>query len=80
MSFILDEARMSAELMISKIQGANVEKVANALETITANSKLRILLGADIDVPTLQVLLPDCEFNDPKHCTIIDNKGGKGII
>jgi hypothetical protein len=75
---IFDEARMSAELMAADIQTYNQRNVAESISGIISRCKIAIFLGADIDVPSMQALLPDCDFNNPQACTIIDNTGGKG--
>lgn len=81
---IMDEARMTMEFFTSDIGQKHARDSIRALQKQLQKSKLKIIMGADLDIATLCVLLPDLDLNNnSKEILCIDNKGvegGKGGI
>lgn len=79
---VIDEALQVADLMVSKLvrdsAHTTLHRVATSFNGIMSRANIHLLLGADMDCPSAQALLPNVDFTDPSQCTIIINTGGKG--
>lgn len=72
---------MSAKFLLSDLMIDQLGRNAGAFHKFTSESVVTVVMGADLDVPTMQVLAPGVtDFTDPTRCTIVVNTGGKGAL
>ncbi|KAI8891878.1 hypothetical protein BC833DRAFT_570659, partial [Globomyces pollinis-pini] len=74
------EAHATANHIISDIAKQYIADIVHSYSETTSNSRVNILLAADLDIHSLKVLLPDTDLNDPSQTFILKNIGGNGGI
>jgi hypothetical protein len=72
---LLDEVRLNAEHCVSTLMNTNGNSLMETVEVyekIIHGAKIVIMMGADVDVPSTDVMVPSgYDLTDPKRATTI---------